>query len=171
MSNTDAIKEIRGIVDDGTREIPLVNQFGKLICNIYIRPGDLSILDRYQQLTDDFASMVEPLKNINVKNDGTVTFEEEWAVMKSVEAELKRRINVVFDMDEADDIFAKRNPFSSVNGKFFCENVIEAIGGLIADTVEAEVKLSKQRVDKYLSDIQPTSPEVSGDDREATADA
>ena len=27
---------LRGVVDDGTREIPLVNKFGKLICNVGI---------------------------------------------------------------------------------------------------------------------------------------
>lgn len=162
---------LRGVIDDGTREIPLVNKFGKLICKIYIRPADLSILDRYKSLAADFGSIVEPLKDLHINTDGTVTFDEEWQVMKSVEAELKQRINALFDMEEADAIFEKRNPFSSVGGKFFCESVIEVIGNLITDAVEEEMKLSKQRTDKYLADIQPTDREVSGDDREATADA
>lgn len=168
MSN---IKAYKGIIDDGTREIPLVNKFGKLICNIYIRPADLSILDRYKQLTADFSDIVEPLKDLDIKNDGTATFDADWQVLKSVETELKRRINALFDMDEADDIFAKRNPFSSVGGKFFCESVIEVIGNIIAEAVEDEMELSKRRTDKYLSDIQPTAhTEVNGNDRTATAD-
>ncbi len=166
-----AIKEYKGIIDDGTREIPIENKFGKLICNIYIRPADLSILDRYKQLTDDFSAIVEPLKKLDIERDGTAAFDADWQVLKSVEAELKRRINVLFDMDEADDIFATRNPFSSVGGKFFCESVIEVIGGLIAEAVEDEMKLSKKRTDKYLSDIQPKASEVSGDDRTASTDA
>lgn len=161
-------KELRGIIDDGTREIPLMNKFGKLICNIYIRPADLSILDRYQQLSTDFKTIVEPLKNIEIGSDGTVSFEEDWKIVKEVEAELKQRINALFDMDEADDIFAKRNPFSSVGGKFFCESVIEVIGNLIADAVEEEMELSRQRTEKYLDDVKP---EVNGDDRTVTADA
>jgi len=161
-------KELRGIIDDGTREIPLMNKFGKLICNIYIRPADLSILDRYQQLSTDFKTIVEPLKNIEIGSDGMVSFEEDWKIVKEVEAELKQRINALFDMDEADDIFAKRNPFSSVGGKFFCESVIEVIGNLIADAVEEEMELSRQRTEKYLDDVKP---EVNGDDRTVTADA
>lgn len=160
-------KELRGIIDDGTREIPLVNKFGKLICNIYIRPADLSILDRYKQLTTDFQTIVEPLKDINIGNDGTASFEEDWKILKAVEAEMKQRINALFDMDEADEIFAKRNPFSSVGGKFFCESVIETIGNLIADAVEEEMELSRKRTEKYLDDIQP---EVDGDDRTVTTD-
>ena len=167
-----SIKQYKGIIDDGTREIPLVNKFGKLICNIYIRPADLSILDRYNQLAADFKDIVEPLKELEIKNDGTAAFDADWQVLKSVEAELKRRINALFDMDEADDIFAKRNPFSSVGGKFFCESVIEVIGNIIVEAVEDELALSKSRTDKYLSDIQPTAtPEVNGDDRTVTADA
>lgn len=164
--------EYRGVIDDGTREIPLVNKFGKLICNIYIRPADLSILDRYNQLSTDFSDIVAPLKALDIKNDGTATFEADWGVLKSVEAELKRRINALFDMDEADDIFAKRNPFSSVGGKFFCESVIETIGGIIVKAVEDEMAQSKSRTDKYLSDLQLTDAiEVNGDDRTAAAGA
>ena len=167
-----SIKQYKGIIDDGTREIPLMNKFGKLICDIYIRPADLSILDRYNQLTADFKDIVEPLKKLEIKNDGTAAFDTDWQVLKAVEAELKQRINALFDMDEADDIFAKRNPFSSVGGKFFCESVIEVIGNIIVEAVEDEMALSKSRTDKYLSDIQPTAtPEVNGDDRTVTADA
>lgn len=181
-----SIKELRGVIDDGTREIPIVNQFGKLICNIYIRPADISILDRYNSLAADFKDIVKPLKKLSVQTDGTVTFEEEWAVMKEVEAELKRRINILFDMDEADAIFANRNPFSSVGGKFFCESVIEVIGNIITEAVKEELELSKQRTEKYLDDltdevqdavekgkasIQPINPEVSGDDGTTTADS
>lgn len=167
-----SIKEYKGVIDDGTREIPLVNKFGKLICNIYIRPADLSILDRYNQLAADFKDIVKPLEKLNIERDGTAAFDADWQILKSVEDELKRRINALFDMDEANDIFAKRNPFSSVGGKFFCESVIEVIGGIITEAVEDEMKLSKQRTDKYLADIQPTTaPEVNGNDRAVTADA
>ena len=165
-----SIKELRGIIDDGTREIPLVNKFGKLICNIYIRPADISILDRYNALAADFKDIVEPLKGINIKNDGSATFDEEWAIMKSVEAELKARINALFDMEEADEIFKNRSPFSSVGGKFFCESVIEVIGEIITEAVKEEMALSKERTDKWLSDIQAANPEVNDDVRTATAD-
>ncbi len=79
-----AIKEYKGIIDDGTREIPIFNKFGKLICNIYIRPADLSILDRYKQLTDDFSAIVEPLKKLDIERAGTAAFDADWQVLKSV---------------------------------------------------------------------------------------
>lgn len=166
-----AIKEYRGVIDDGTREVPLYNKFGKLICNIYIRPSDLSILDRYNQLTTDFKDIVKPLERLHLKDDGTVTFEDEWAVLKEVEAELKQRFNALFDMDEADAIFATRNPFYDVgNGRFYSQNVLEVIGNIIMEAIEDEMKESKERTDPYLNDIQPqpTETEVSDDDRTAS---
>ena len=150
------VKVLRGVVDDGTKEIPLVNKFGKLICNVYIRPADFSIIDRYNALMKDFETVVEPLKNLDIKNDGTAAFERDWETLKSVESELKSRINALFDMEEADDIFAKRNAFSSVGGQFFCERVLNALGEVIAEAIEDETNASKQRMAKYLAD-KPTA--------------
>lgn len=141
---------LRGVVDDGTREIPLVNQFGKLICNVYLRPADFSILDRYETLMGDFEGIVKPLEELDIRADGTATFEEGWAVLKQVEDELKKRINALFDMDEADEIFAKRNAFSSVGGEFFCTRVLNALGDVIAQAIKEEMDLSEQRMAKHL---------------------
>ena len=39
-------------LDDGTKEITLVNPYGKVICKLHIRPGDVSIYDRYKASRD-----------------------------------------------------------------------------------------------------------------------
>lgn len=78
-------KVLHGIIDDGTREIPLVNKFGKPICKVYIRPADFSIVDRYKRLMKDFNTVVEPLSELSIRNDGTAEFDKDWAVLKEVE--------------------------------------------------------------------------------------
>lgn len=148
---------LRGVVDDGTREIPLVNKFGKLICNVYLRPADYSIMGRYQALMEDFDGIVKPLEALNIQADGTVAFEEGWAVLKRVEDDLKGRINALFDMEEADQIFAKRNAFSSVGGTFFCVHVLNALGGVIEQAMKDEMALSEKRMAKYLKDQEKRS--------------
>lgn len=156
---------LKGIIDDGTREIPIENKFGKLICNIYIRPGDLSIIDRYNEVIKELPDIVKPLEDLSIKNDGTAAADAEWEVIKQVEEKLYEMLDYLFDMDEAADIFAKRNPFSSVNGRFFCELVIEAIGGIIEKAITKEAEKTQRRTDKYLNDLKgaQTQPEVSGD--------
>ncbi len=146
-------KILHGIIDDGTREIPLVNKFGKPICKVYLRPADFSIVDRYKALMKDFDSIVKPLADLTIRADGTTEFDTEWAVLKEVEKSLKQKINELFDMDEADEIFAKRNPFSSVGGEFFCTKVLNALGEIISEAIEEEAELSKKRMAKYLDDM------------------
>ena len=141
-------KILHGIVDDGTREIPLVNKYGKTICTVYMRPADFSIVDRYNALMLNFNDVVKPLTELSIRNDGTAEFEQDWQVLKVVEANLKQKI------DEADAIFAKRNPFSSVGGEFFCLKVLTALGGVITEAIEEEAELSHKRMDKYLHDIE-----------------
>lgn len=146
--------ELKGVIDDGTREVPLYNKFGKLICKIYFRPADFSIIDRYNDFIREFDEVVSPLKDITIKNDGTATFEEEWETLKRVEDAVKDRFNKLFDMEEADDIFAKRNVFSSVGGEFFCAKVLSALGDVITQAVNEEAELSHKRVSKYMAPLQ-----------------
>jgi len=147
-------KTLTGVVDDGTREIPLVNKFGKLICKVYIRPSDLSIYDRYKEVVKHFDSIVAPLANLSINADGTADSAPDWDVLKTAESELKKQLNYLFDMDEADDIFATRNPFSSVGGEFFCTRVILALGGVIEEAIREEAKISEERVAEYLTDTE-----------------
>ena len=152
--------KLSAVVDDGTREVRLENTFGKEICKVYFRPADYSILDRYNDLMDSFDDMVEPLKHISIKNDGTAEFEKDWAILKQVEASLKERINTLFDMEEADAIFATRNAFSSVGGQFFCFHVLSALGGVIERAIAEEAALSEKRMAKYLEDIAAPQPDM-----------
>ena len=154
--------ELRGIVDDGTREIPLYNKFGKLICNVYFRPADFSIVDRYDDMKDRIKDIVAPLKDISLRSDGTATFDNDWAVLKKVEADIKREFDALFDMEQADEIFAKRNAFSSVGGQFFALRVFDALGGVIEQAISEEAALSQKRVEKYL-----TPAEITKDDDDA----
>lgn len=140
------------VIDDGTREYVVENKFGKVICKMYIRPADFSILDRYNDFVKDFESIVEPLTKIDMNADGTAAFEEGLATLKAAEDEIKRRFNKLFDMEEADEIFAQRNPFSSVGGKFFCETVLEALASVIEEAMKEETAKTEKRVAKYLSE-------------------
>ena len=158
--NEKAIKPV--VIDDGTRKIPIENQYGQLICNIYMRPADFSLLDRYQAIMEDFQNIVKPLEALSITNDGKAEVDADYAILKSVEQELYKRINALFDIEEAEQIFAKRSPFSSVGGKFFVEIVFEAIGGLIKDAMSEELELSSKRMGKYLDDDRPATEDAAG---------
>ena len=150
------------VIDDGTRELILKNQFGAVICKLHIRTSDLSLMDRYNKLMNDLGDVVAPLSEIGIKADGTAEFDAEWATIKQVEAELMKRLSTLFDTDEINAIFKYRHMFSSIGGEFFVEKVLNALGAEISNAIKEETELSKQRMSKYLDDVQP---EAVADDR------
>ena len=141
------------ILDDGTKELTIQNNFGEEICKIHVRTGDISILDRYNELLNDFDKIVAPLSGINLKSDGTSSFEEEWKVIKGVEKELVDKLNKMFDTNDIDRLFASRNAFSTIGGVFYVEKVIDMLGKVIADALEQEAKETQKRVEKYTKDF------------------
>lgn len=139
------------VVEDGTQEVAIKNKFGTTICAVHFRPADFALLDRLEHLRQDFTEIVKPLSDIGINPDGTAEFEKDWEVMHSVETEMKRRFAEIFDMDDADTIFEKRHAFSIIGGEFFIMHLINALMEYIAAAMEEEAKLSKARIDKYLS--------------------
>lgn len=172
MATTNKTKKLQPVpandsifmLEDGTKEITLVNPFGKVICKLHIRTGDIGIYDRYKALMANFDSIIRPLADVDINLTGEAAIEDKWEIVKKVEDNLKQRINELFDMDEADALFATRKPFASVNGHFFVENVLTVLGQVIASAIDEEAKLSAERVRKHLEDIE----DVNGDAGAAT---
>lgn len=152
MSNTTKI-----MIDDGTKAYDLVNNYGKKICTVYFRPSDLSIIDRYHKVQDTLPEITEPLQNLNINADGTAAFETGWDALKQAEEKLIAKLDWLFDMSDAASIFATRNPFSRVGGRFFCAVVLDALGELIEQEVTKEVKASQERMAEYLPKIEVTA--------------
>ena len=96
------------VIDDGTKPITLQNQYGQEIATLYIRISDIGIVDRYRDMAKDLEKAIIPLKDIALNNDGTATFEKDWALLKQVEQEIIDRINALFDITNAVDIFRTR---------------------------------------------------------------
>ena len=152
----------RIVVDDGTREVPITNKYGKEICKIYFRPTDYSIIDRYDKVMARLDKILEPLSGVVIERDGSAQNSTDWKLLKSVEKKLKEEINYLFDMDEADMIFATRDPFSSVHGEFFCTNFLNSLGAFMKAAFEEEARLASERISEYTSDL-PDDPEVTED--------
>ena len=142
------------VIDDGTKEISVTNKFGEEICKIHIRGGDISILERYNDLMNDFNDLVAPLSDISLKNDGTSDFDKDWQIVKSVEAQFIERINTLFDMKDAGNLFKNRNAFSTVGGVFYIERVLTMLGEIVSKEIEEEGRKSQKRIEKYVKDVE-----------------
>ena len=142
------------IIDDGTKEITFNNQFGEEICKIHIRSGDISIIDRYQELMKDFDKIVAPLSNVELRNDGSSSFDDDWKVIKGVEKDIIDRINAIFDTKDAGRLFEQRNAFSTIGGEFYVEKVLTALGDVVSKEIAHESELAQKRINKYMKGIE-----------------
>lgn len=140
------------IIDDGTREYSIVNKFGKPICTLHFRPGDISIAERYRELQEGFASIVKPLSEMDINADGTASDDAAMNAIHEADMNLRKALEKLLDSDDAADVFKARNPFSSVGGKFFAEIVLDAIGNIVGEVIAEEAEASMKRTAKYIEE-------------------
>ena len=141
-------------LDDGTREIIVQNNFGEEICKLHIRSGDLSIMDRYKKLMEEYPEIVKPLSDLHVEDDGSSDISAEWEIIKGVEAKLIEKIDYVFGMKDAKKLFASRNAFSGIGGSFYIEKVLAMLGNVVAQTIDEEGEKTRKRLEKYTKDLE-----------------
>lgn len=140
------------LIDDGSRRVPIKNKFDKEIGVFYFRPTDVGIVDRYNKMAERFDEITAPLENLSITPDGAVggdATQEEMDALKEAERRLFEACDYMFGGNMAEAFFGQMHPFSPVNGVFYCETAIEAVGKYIAAQFEREtVKVSK-RINKY----------------------
>ncbi|MBQ7670555.1 MAG: hypothetical protein IJS45_07535 [Clostridia bacterium] len=139
------------VVDDGSIKVPITNKQGDEIGVFYFRPTDIGIIDRFNTVAEEFDTITAPLANLSINSDGTVdaTDEEESAALKEAENNLYAACDKLFGGNMSEAFFGKMHPFSPINGHFYCENALEAVGKFISKQFEREVKKVDARVGKY----------------------
>lgn len=138
-------------VDDGSVKVPIRNKQGEEIGVFYFRPTDIGIIDRFNDLADEFDKITEPLSKINIKPDGTVDErnDEEYSALKLAEERLYTACDKLFGGNMSEAFFGKMHPFSPANGHFYCENALKAVGDYISRQFAREVKRVNSRVERY----------------------
>ena len=77
--------------------------------------------------------------------------EEQIAALKEAEKRLYEAVNELFGGDFAGAFFGKVNPFSPVNGSFYCEEALRSVGEFISQQFDAETAKFAERVSKYTN--------------------
>ena len=139
------------VVDDGSVRESIRNKHGEEIGVFYFRPTDVGIIDRYNKIAADFEKITAPLENVNINPDGTVDEkdEAERAAMQEATKRLYDACNFLFDGNYAEAFFGSMHPFSPVNGRFYCENALDAVGKYISRQFDREVAKVNNRVSRY----------------------
>lgn len=125
------------VIDDGSEKVSIKNKYGDEIGVFYFNPTDLHIIDRYNNAVHKFEKIAE-----NMTDDADS--------LKNAEIALYDAFNDVFGGDVKEGFFKKVHPFTPINGGFYCEAVIDAIGKYITSRFEQEVRKHEKRVAKYV---------------------
>ena len=144
-------KTMKIVVDDGSVRVPIENALGEEIGAFTFRPTDIGIVKRYNEAAEKFPAVVEPLGEAGINPDGTADESVEGSMEAIGEAEnrLYDLCNYIFGGDMAGAFFGKMNPFSPVNGRFYCEIAIENLGRFITAQFDEETEKVSTRVKAY----------------------
>lgn len=140
-------------VDDGFQRIPIKNKFDEEIGVFYFNPTDIGIIERYNKLAESFDSITEPLQAVT-EAEGEEADREHVEAIKEAEKRLYAAVNELFGGDMAGAFFGKTHPFSPVNGSFYCEQALQAVGQFISAQFDAETAKFSERVAKYTNRAQ-----------------
>lgn len=146
------VKSFNGIsVDDGSERIAINNKHGEEIGVFYFRPTDVGIIDRYNKMIGEFDKITAPLENIDINPNGTTdeSDEAQQKAMNEAENNLFKACDYLFGGNMSEAFFGKMHPFSPINGRFYCENALEAVGLFISRRFEREVSKVNNRVNRY----------------------
>ena len=139
------------VVDDGSERVPIRNKKGEEIGEFYFRPTDIDIMDRWDKFTENFGDIVQPLGEVSIAPNGEAA--EDSELDREVLAEAKKRLfgacDELFDGNMSEAFFGKMNPFSPVNGYFYCENALNSVMEYIGAQFDVEAKKIDKRVAKY----------------------
>lgn len=143
-------------VDDGFQRVPITNKYGEEIGVFKFNPTDIGIIERYNKLADTFDRITEPLEavqNAPESADGSMD-DRQVKALEEAKERLYAAVDELFGGNAAEAFFGKTHPFSPVDGNFYCETVLQAVGQFISAQFDTETKKMSARVEKYTNRAQ-----------------
>ena len=137
------------VVDDGSRRVSILNTEGEEIGSFRFHPTDVGIIKRYNAVAERFDEIARPLEGLG--EDGVT--EAEYA--DALDAAAERMYAAVDELLGSDGaaaaFFGKMNPFSPVDGEFYCTRVLNALGAYIGAAFETETAKFSANAQKYAN--------------------
>lgn len=139
------------VVDDGSVRVSIHNKYGDEIGVFNFRPTDIDIIRRYNEIATDFESVIAPLEHLGINPDGTAATNDtdDIKILEDVKIAISEKVDYLFAGNASEAFFDKMHPFSIINGSFYCENMLEAVGKYISKAFNRETKNINKRMNRY----------------------
>ncbi len=136
----------RVVVDTGLEAVEICNLQGAVIGTLYFHPADLGIIDRWNAMVKDFSEVTKPLE------DAAETEEGALPALAEAKERLCAALDKVFDGNVSEAFFSRVHPFSLVNGRFYCENVMDAVADYMGQRFSAEFeRVNRQQTERMAA--------------------
>ena len=151
MENINKQPTFEIVVDDGRRKIPIRNKLGEEVGIFVFQPTDVGIIERYNDLVTKLPEITAPLEHVNINPDGTANSDSpaEVEALREATKRLFEACDYMLGGNASEAFFGQVNPFSPVDGNFYCENVLNKIGEFISQQHDRETKKIAKRIAKY----------------------
>lgn len=148
---SEEIKSMNIVVDDGSRRVPILNTSGEEIGAFTFHPTDIGIIQRYNALAKSFDAVMAPLRAVGGE-DGVTDISDPRCAEALTEAgeRLYAAVDALLGCEgAAAAFFGRMNPFSPINGDFYCTQVLNVLGQFIGTQFEAETARFGEKAKKY----------------------
>lgn len=138
------------VIDDGSRRVPIVNQYGDEVGEFYLNPTDLGIYERYQTMGEEIEQIMTPLADADKITD----MGQFAGATTEIKARLFAAIDKLFGYEgAAARLFGSRHPLSPVGGAFYFQLVLELVAREINAAFETEAAAFSANVKKYVEAV------------------
>lgn len=138
------------VIDDGAVKVAIQNQFGERIGTFRFYPTDVNIVNRYNEVSDQFETILAPLINANISPEGEGEDATSVDILNEAGDKMIALMDYVLNANSREAFFSKTHIFTPMGGMFFCEKVYDAIGKYISKRFDAEVNRVNVRMKQHM---------------------
>lgn len=140
--------------DDGLKSFAINGDENRVI---RFNPADPDMMTRYykalQMLKDAKGSL---LSDVNLDKEGNLPEEDKLGeasrALEETNSLIRKAMNLMFNSDVYDTIFAGQSPFCIVRGKYLFEAFMESLQPVLESEIKAYQKAGEKRMNKYLKE-------------------
>ena len=138
-------------VDDGSRRFEIKNLRGEVVGEFSLTPSDLGIYERFARMQDEVNDIVAPMEEVDARSDLT----QLGGALEQARERLYAAVDRMFGIEgAAARLFGTLHPLTPVDGRFYFDRVLEAVGSRINDAFSEELAKFNANVEKYTKAVE-----------------
>lgn len=136
--------------DEGYKEYDINGDPNRII---RVDTADYGLIERFEEAEKRIKAELNKYSGVKINPDGSAEMSDKEACKAVAELSkaIREAIDYIFDYEVSSVVFGNRSPLSTRKGMPLYERFMNAMMPIIQADIEAEVKASNRRVQKYTN--------------------